>query len=167
MGCEILMDISELYKMQEELDNCIRIKHKLEDTNLIPSKILALQVELGELANETRCFKFWSNKGPAPKEAVLEEYVDCLHFILSIGLESGLTDINPTENDSTDSLIGRFQNVFAQVIAFQNEPTSNNYEKLFNHFLLLGDRLGFTSDEIYSAYLKKNKINYQRQKQGY
>ena len=56
------MNISELYEMQRELDNRICKEHRLEGMNLVPSKILALQVELGELANETRCFKFWSSR---------------------------------------------------------------------------------------------------------
>ncbi len=161
------MNIHKLYEIQEKLDNRIRIKHGLKDRNLILAKILALQVELGELANETRCFKFWSRKGPSSKEAILEEYVDCLHFILSIGLESGLTDINLVRINNTDNLIGQFQNIFAQIITFQYELTLNNYEKLFNHFLLLGSKLGFTDEEIYLAYLEKNKVNHQRQDEGY
>lgn len=161
------MNIAKLYEIQKKLDNRIRIKHGLKDRNLILAKILALQVELGELANETRCFKFWSSKGPSSKEAILEEYVDCLHFILSIGLESGLTDINLVRINNTDNLIGQFQNIFAQIITFQHELTLNNYERLFNHFLLLGSKLGFTDEEIHLAYLEKNKVNHQRQDEGY
>lgn len=161
------MDIFGLYKTQEKLDNRICMEHGLAGMNLIPDKILALQVELGELANETRCFKFWSSKGPSPKGAILEEYVDCLHFILSIGLESKLTDIGLVKVNNTNGLTGQFQNVFARIIAFQCKPTHSNYEKLFSHFLLLGNKLGFTGQEIYLAYLEKNKINHQRQDEGY
>lgn len=161
------MDISELYEIQKKLDDRICMEHGLEGMNLVPAKILALQVELGELANETRCFKFWSNKGPSPKESVLEEYVDCLHFILSIGLESGFTGIDPAKINNTDNLVGQFQDIFARITAFQHEPMLNNYEKLFNYFLLLGRKLDFTEDEIYFAYLEKNKINHQRQDEGY
>lgn len=39
-------------------------------------------VELGELANETRCFKFWSTRQTGEKNRVLEEYIDCLFMIL-------------------------------------------------------------------------------------
>lgn len=163
----ILMNLFKLYEIQKKLDDRICAEHELEGKNLIGAKILALQVELGELANETRCFKFWSNKGPSPREAILEEYVDCLHFILSIGLESGFTGIVPTKIDNTDNLTGQFQDMFAQITAFQHKPALNNYEKLFSHFLLLGSKLDFTEEEIYRAYIKKNKINHQRQDEGY
>ena len=161
------MNISELYEMQRELDNRICKEHGLEGMNLVPSKILALQVELGELANETRCFKFWSSRGPSPEEVILEEYVDCLHFILSIGLESGLTDINLVKIDNDNNLIDQFQNIFTRIAAFQHEPTLDNYEELFAHFLLLGGKLGFSEGKIYLAYLRKNRVNHQRQDDGY
>ena len=163
----ILMEILKLYEIQKQLDERICKEHELEGESLILAKILALQVELGELANETRCFKFWSNKGPSSKEAILEEYVDCLHFILSIGLENDLTDINLGKINNTNNLIDQFQNIFTRIITCQYEPTLNNYEKLFNHFLLLGSKLGFTAEEICFAYLKKNKVNHQRQDKGY
>jgi len=48
-------------------------------------RILALFTEVGEFANATKCFKYWSNKPPESKERLLDEYVDILHFYLSIG----------------------------------------------------------------------------------
>jgi len=161
------MNLVKLYEIQKQLDERIHIEHNLGDKNLMPSKILALQVELGELANETRCFKFWSNKGPSPKRTILEEYVDCLHFILSIGLDSGLIDVKLDYINDSSSLIDQFNNVFTHIVAFQYEPTINNYNKLFNQFLLLGKKLDFTEVEIFESYLEKNRINHQRQDEGY
>src|SRR5690606_24133969 len=118
------MNLKKLFDMQEKLDEKIleRFPH-LRNEDLLPKKILALQVELGELCNCWRGFKFWSKdqeprfggycgcddgyvdiylgygevgqklcpqcegEGTLPNR-VLEEYVDCLHFLLSIGLES-------------------------------------------------------------------------------
>ena len=78
------MNVKKLCEMQQALDNRIIQEHKLEGKNLEENKILALLVEICELANETRCFKHWSNKGPSQKNILLEEYVDSLHFFLSI-----------------------------------------------------------------------------------
>lgn len=47
-------------------------------------RLLALLVELHELANETKCFKFWSVNPNGKKDKILMEYVDVLHFTLSI-----------------------------------------------------------------------------------
>lgn len=161
------MDLLHLYKMQEQLDRRICREHKLEGENLLPSKILALQVELGELANESRCFKFWSNKGASSRENILEEYVDCLHFILSIGLDSNMTEVHIKKLDNNNSLVEQFQNIFTYIARFEGDQILNNYEDLFNHFLLLGRKLNFTEEEIYKAYIEKNKINHRRQDQGY
>jgi len=161
------VDLVKLYEIQKQLDDRIHNEHGLKDKNLIPSKILALQVELGELANETRCFKFWSNKGPSQKDVILEEYVDCLHFILSIGLDNGLTSMKLKQINNSGDLIEQFQNMFIRIITFQYEPTLENYEKLFNHFLLLGKKLDFNEEEIFESYLEKNKINHKRQDEGY
>src|SRR5690606_3790379 len=121
------MNLAHLFDIQRELDQHIVEKHGLQNEDLLPKKILALQVELGELANEWRGFKFWSENreprihdirchacggigkfyfsdtdiepcgycdgtGIQEKNPLLEEYVDCLHFILSIGLECKFDD---------------------------------------------------------------------------
>src|SRR5690554_588421 len=104
------MNLSNLFKIQKQLDDRIIKEKGLEGQDLLDKKILALQVELGELANEWRGFKFWStNQNPrtrvyyGPPELpdvgtyvnpLLEEYVDCLHFILSIGLELKIDQVN-------------------------------------------------------------------------
>ena len=43
---------------------------------------------------------------------------------------------------------------------------ASNFEKL-NDLLDLTEMLGFSFDEIYQEYLNKNKINYERLKNGY
>lgn len=161
------MNLTELYRIQRQLDERISKEHGLEHKDLVPFKLLALQVELGELANETRCFKFWSNKGPSTKDVILEEYVDCLHFILSIGLDCGLTKLEINKINNTDSLAEEFQNMFTHIVSFRNDYTMDNYREIFNHFILLGEKLDFTQEEIFKSYLEKNRINHQRQDEGY
>src|SRR5690625_2283374 len=62
------MNLEELFKIQAELDKRIVEKHGLQNEDLLDKKILALQVELGELANEWRGFKFWSEDQKARTE---------------------------------------------------------------------------------------------------
>ncbi|MFC4556638.1 dUTP diphosphatase [Virgibacillus kekensis] len=161
------MNWSDLYNMQKQLDDYIEAEHELTDKDLFREKYLALLVELGELANETRCFKFWSNKPRSDKAVVLEEYVDGVHFLLSLGLEKGLqfsgAISRPVENSETE----QFNQVFAACTNFNENPSTDNYEQLFESFLLLGNILGFNEQDIKDAYLKKNKTNYKRQNEGY
>ena len=69
--------------------------------------------------------------------------------------------------DSDNDLISQFQNIFTNITTFQLEPVLEYYETLFNSFLLLGVKLGFEKEEVYLAYLEKNKINHKRQDEGY
>lgn len=87
------MEIKELYELQRKLDTTILDKFKLPMTSkeLLANTLLALQVEVSELANATRCFKHWSVKGAENKERLLDEYADILHFFLSIGNQLGFS----------------------------------------------------------------------------
>lgn len=60
------MEFIELFDMQRALDKFIEETQNI-NKDVFNEKGLALLVELGELANETRCFKFWSTKGPSEK----------------------------------------------------------------------------------------------------
>jgi len=162
------MNLQKLFQMQKELDQRIESKHQLENERLIERKILALLVEIGELANETRCFKFWSIKPPSKDEIILEEYVDGLHFLLSIGLELHMSDLNEMKpKKSNENLTDQFLTIFHEASLLKKKFSIDTYLHLFQHYLNLGLSLGFTMDEIYEAYISKNEINHERQNQGY
>jgi len=105
---------------------------------------------------------------------LLEEYVDCLHFILSIGLDYGYQEHEIvylhednfgvyTESDA----IQQFINTFMSIREFVVEEDYESYEELFLYFVGLGRHMGFTWDQVEQAYYEKNKINLQRQENGY
>jgi dimeric dUTPase (all-alpha-NTP-PPase superfamily) len=163
------MNYQQLFKMQKELDRHIETNHQLQDVDLFERKVLALLVELGELANETRCFKFWSLKPSSPQETVLEEFVDGIHFILSLGIECGF---NQEEEyaitlDKTESVTGQFLSVYNGIGYFRTSRSLEHYKELFTAYLNLGEMLGFTPLEIEKAYIEKNEVNYKRQAEGY
>lgn len=160
------MNWTSLFAMQRELDARIKEEHQLTG-NQFDERLLALLVELGELANETRSFKFWSKKGPSPQSVILEEYVDGVHFLLSLGLALGYEpDDFPTGDaylDATDA----FLDVFRKVTNFGLSKTEAMYETLVVAYLELGYTLGFTEEMITEAYWAKNEVNHERQNQGY
>lgn len=161
------MDWHTLFMKQKDLDQYITNQHSLHGRNLLEEKILALLVELGELANETRCFKFWSTKERAERKVILEEYVDNIHFLLSIGLEKGyhFSKIDFDTVDTQETL--QFNRVFQQCLHFYEDQSKENYLQLFKAYLQLGSILGFDEKDILEAYEKKNEVNYERQEQGY
>ena len=213
------MNLSKLFEMQRELDEHIEREHpRKPKEDRLAKKVLALLVELGELANEWRGFKYWSyNQKPKTEELgecplckgtgdlgtvwaenciecggsgkvvvknpLLEEYVDGLHFLLSIGLEIGC-DQNLTIGNvpKRNSLIDMFMDVFKQVAVFDSclsdlkhlhKDIKNynahrvHYSILLDLYLELGQMLGFTWERIEEAYMSKNAENHARQENGY
>ncbi|WP_346234525.1 dUTP diphosphatase [Lysinibacillus telephonicus] len=209
------MNLQKLFEAQQVLDEHIMNEHPVqENESRLAKKILALQVELGECANEWRGFKFWSkdqeprtafeeicecphcdgfcsNNDDHPRNYVLEEYVDCLHFILSIGLEEftftefGETNTLPVRLELTKQFQSiKYRNISTQFLylfnsigyltdsILENEMTMPSeafgyYVETVRMFVGLGEMLGFTLDQIEAAYFEKNKVNHQRQEEGY
>ncbi|MFD1776689.1 dUTP diphosphatase [Paenibacillus rhizophilus] len=194
------MNLTKLFEMQNELDDYIVKTKGLEGQGLLPQKILALQVELGECANEWRGFKYWSEdkeqntdvkraKGynwtkpeylhrpvDSFENPLLEEYVDCLHFILSIGLElePNITEEwelpNSFRAEYSENQTEAFNLLFGAYNGIENREEIAKYECYIwslEIFFELGEMLGFTWDQIESAYRTKWEINKQRQVSGY
>ena len=187
------MKLQELFDIQRELDQRIVEKYGLQGDDLLSKKILALQVELGELANEWRGFKFWSeDRKPRTKvyygppenpefgtytNPLLEEYVDCLHFILSIGIEIGADKVffeytfDEIWESETKYMIDRY--TLTEILSTLIEDcrwsmgTSGYWESFFEQFADLGKKLGFSKDEVFEAYFNKHQINITRQETGY
>lgn len=183
------MNLLKLFEMQRVLDKRITDVHPVQEgEDRLANKILALQVELGELANEWRGFKFWSvrqepvtndlrvvdykESGEAILETynpLLEEYVDCLHFILSIGLE---LDVRPNlEWDDIchydDDITNLFLDFNIKIQDLRHWESDDSWIELFEDFYILGKMLGFTWEQIEQAYFDKNKVNHNRQATGY
>ncbi|MDQ1144801.1 dimeric dUTPase (all-alpha-NTP-PPase superfamily) [Bacillus sp. SORGH_AS 510] len=163
------MNLEKLFHMQKALDSHIEEKHELQKENLFERKALALLVEIGELANETRCFKFWSVKPSSEKDVILEEFVDGIHFILSLGIECGFNKV-PIELEginSTSTVTEQFLAVYETISLFQKNKELDGYINVFESYMQLAALLGFTKEEIEEAYFRKNEVNYQRQQNNY
>lgn len=190
----------ELALMQERLDNEINRNHNLHTEDLYNKKKISLLVELGELANELRFFKFWSwnqtpdkeecggcsgsgmnyifddcqeceGNGHTSKDTVLEEYIDCVHFILSIclkhhkytdkyQLKSMLDHADPLHYNSLEE---QFSNLFGEI----SNHMYTNLEYVVRLILGLGIMLGYTLGIIEKAYHEKYETNMNRQKERY
>lgn len=156
------MNIERLLKMQKELDDHINRSHPTDGIRTY-KKVLALIVEIAELANETRCFKFWSNKRSGDREAILEEGADVLHFLFSIANDLGITHVNyqPIRNPIIEA---QFLALFDHARLVSNK---RHWEITFSLFVALMESLGYSWDELEKAYIRKNKINHERQEKGY
>lgn len=159
-------NLLELKEKQKQLDSYIHELHDVTYETTLKRRILAFLVELGELANETRCFKFWSLKGPSSDDVIFEEYIDGVHFILSIGIAINYDfnqNIEVKENNL--SLVDQFFKVYQLASNFDNSAKS--YKSFVSEFLNLGVKLGLTKEKLDEYYQKKWLINFERQNNKY
>lgn len=200
------MELQHIIDAQKALDARIIKEKGLEGKDLVANTFVALQVELGEMANEARWFKHWSNDQkprmktesicgcimcehhsiPNDKNPILEEFVDSVHFFVSIAIQKGWEDelwvyeeaINPYEFD------GDLTSYYLEMIYFLNkaymeipqegkkiagmQEDAYHFRLAWILFLNIGiNGFGFTWEQIYEAYFEKNQINHQRQESGY
>lgn len=112
--------LEHIFEMQSAFDNKVVTERRLsyDFSTWMQKEVLAIISELAELLNEVN-FKWWKNPKKVDTNAVKEELVDILHFLISACIKAG-----------------------------------------------------FSADDIYLAYLEKNRENFLRQegksaKQGY
>ncbi|MHC8445397.1 dUTP diphosphatase [Bacillus velezensis] len=110
------------------------------------------------------------------KNPLLEEYVDCLHFILSIGNRLGWNDTDTIDDVVAQHLISEkgfgtaktFSCLLSIAYGFHfSNVEKRTYISLFTTFFELGNKLGFKWEQIEAAYMDKNAVNHQRQQEGY
>ena len=185
------MNLEKMLATQKKLDERIVKEKGLEGEDLVANTYVALDVELGEMANEARWFKHWSNDQEPRKESLLEEYVDALHFFLSIAIQKKWEDALYLHEESIleieDSgfqggLTGVFLEMKYHLVkswmeinrdekienAFGCTKQEFNFRMSWLLFVVIGlFGFGFTLEQIEQAYFAKNKVNHQRQYNGY
>ena len=159
--------LDELFIAQEKLDTTIAENHGISYKTTRHRRLMACLVEIGELANATRCFKYWSNKGPEADDIVLDEYADGLHFFLSLGIDIGTSKRSYNITKHEDNLTDQFLMVYHRLDEFRKKQDDSSYIKAFQAFLNLLPLLGYKWKQLEAAYYKKLGVNYNRQETNY
>lgn len=164
----MLEQLKELLEMQRVLDEAILKEHgNIYDEKIADQMKIALFVELGELMNEMPTkFKHWKKTAKDNREKALVEYVDCLHFALSLTNHSKTQGKFDDCYESYSDLVHLNYSWILTCIIWECEEESN-CNQILGHLFILGNKLGFTWSEIYEAYKAKNAVNYERLKNGY
>lgn len=121
---------------------------------------------------------------------LLEEYVDCVHFFLSIARQNDWLDhlyiyeeaIEDVREKGLDGgVCGAFREVFYFLGRLHENDRNEKIERAFGYskqvflyrnawfvFIAIGlIGFGFTLEQIAEAYMDKNKVNHDRQATGY
>lgn len=155
----------DIYEENKKLDKLYIDKYGF-DSEIQRKNKLELLVELGELANETKCFKYWSLKKPN-MDLVIEEYVDSLQMVLCMfnDLNISLDEEFPLEKEF--DLIDGFMYLFNLSSKLANDYNKEILKEIFVNLLKLGYLIGFSDEEIILWFKKKIKINIERMETGY
>lgn len=167
MGDMMKIRINDLMKIQDELDTRIFSLHNTSRNETRNDRFLALLVETGELANETRCFKYWSLQEPSENKVIFEEFSDVLHFSLSLGIDIGFNQEVIEYKASEESLNVLFHQLYHKINTFSLSNTTEDYENLLRTVFELSFVLGMSAEDIREMYLYKNEKNHQRQDNEY
>lgn len=163
------IDLTELQNEQRKLDENIHKNHNVDYKVTSNKRTLALLVELGELANEVRSFKFWSNKAPSEDKIILDEFADGLHFILSkcIAFDAPVVfevDASIKKEGDKEVLTQAFLKLYSTASELNTKENLTNW---LADYITLGFKLGYSLEQLKGAYLNKLKVNYDRQKNNY
>lgn len=162
----MLDQLKELLEMQRVLDESIFKEHGITEYPLENMK-LALFDELGELLHEFPTkYKHWKKTAVDNREKGLEEYVDCLHFCLSLSNYLGvkLTDYHQYDRHKNDACK---MDLSFLLVLLCDKVSNEQGNRILNYLFALGNYFGFTWEEIYEAYKKKNAVNYERLRSNY
>ena len=162
-----MIDLTNLYQKQAELDARIAENHNVSYETTRERRILALLVEIGEFANATRCFKYWSNKPSEAQDIVLDEYVDGLHFFLSLGIDIKVNKKTYNHTKHADNLTKQILETYRLATLFYKKKKKKSYIKAFQAFINITVLLKVRWSTIEKAYYKKLGENYHRQDTNY
>lgn len=163
--------IKEMLQMQAKLDEAIMKEYGLTMLNEENLRMAILD-EVGELTHELKGNWCWWKKTQAPVDMgkVLGELVDIWHFALSYqnhfngGEESMMIFLSEKEN--VDIHLRRLRDKTIFLPSALSDLAKYKWT-IITALIAITEHLGFTVEQVYKAYCNKNKINYQRLKEGY
>ena len=158
--------LKEMFTMQKALNEAI-LKEFGQDSISEGKLMLAIVDELGELTHELKGDWCWWKKTQPPVDGqrVLEELVDIWHFVMTWELFQDARGIDFIMK-KYNFYINRFGTGITGSVGYFIANVDYEFE-ILPMLLDLTERLGFSFDEVYQEYLKKNKENYDRLARGY
>ena len=152
--------LEEVYKNNNKLDDIFIEQFSKKDKDMYKKNKLELLVEIGEFANETKCFKYWTNKAPN-RDLVLEEFADCIIMTLCLYNYKNLIleDLEYNKKEDINDNIAYLYKLGSNF--YFNDDKDTLKEILFN-LINVASLLNITKDEIVEASLKKIELDTKR-----
>ena len=152
-----MFDLTNIYKVTKQIDEQFAL-HYGNDDEIVRKNRLEILVELGELANETRCFKYWSVRQNGEKEKVLDEYIDCLFMTLYFCNITGVSLDEEFPQHTNGDIIETFINLFKYSSKLEKELNKDDIKLLLIELEYLAELLEFNNEDLERTTKRKSKI---------
>ena len=159
---------NDIYNRNKKLDDIFMSKYMDTEDKLYEKNCLELVVELCELANESKCFKYWTVKKP-DKELVLEEFADSLLMVLYMFNTYNVEFVSTVDADSSDDILDEFNVIIRMCTNLMNRDniTDMFLKEIFTRLIHIGKLLLLSDNEIVDACYKKIIKNEERLNSDY
>ena len=116
-------------------------------------KILAFLHDLGQVAEDSRCYLFWEKDEPIDHQQLLEDYLEGLTMLMSIGYELRIDSIkNHSEIPSPTDIYSLFFKIYHSILKVQSHYSSEDYQNTIDDYFTLGFQLNIQIEEILNSY---------------
>lgn len=162
MDNKLKLDTEKLKKLQKEYDCEVEKSHSVSICDKVNDESMKLAIfdEIGELTHELKGnWCWWKNtQKPVDRKKALGELVDVLHFVLS--------EDNNAVDDCEKGLATR-ESALIQDLIYITMFCSYNIERRLMAIQRIAELLGFTPEELETAYEEKRQENFERIERGY
>lgn len=159
--------IKDMLERQKKYDEEVFKKHNVDYVSKIQLES-ALFDELGKLMHAQKADWCWWKFTQEPKDEakVFEEYIDVVHFALMYEIKYG-TGCCQGEDIEFNYRRIRFDLELGPPFVYSRVLTSVRDKDVLAYVIALGLHLGYSIEEIYKEYIRKNEINKERLAKGY
>jgi dimeric dUTPase (all-alpha-NTP-PPase superfamily) len=154
-----MQEFNDVYEANKKLDDLFNEKYPQLSDEIVRKNVLEIMVEIGELANETRCFKYWSCKGPSDKKDILDEYADCLQMIFMFCNYLDISLDEEFEEPSHGGIVEQFTYLYHLCSKIVDNYNKEYRKNVLASFIYLGKLLNFTDEDIIDGCLTKINKN--------
>ena len=159
------MNWNDIYIKNKRLDDIFFEKFK-NDEKMFEKNCIELIVEIAEFANESRCFKYWSNK-PMKKEETLEELADCIMICLYFYNYLNIDKVKIKTYDFSSDILVCLNDIFKLSTLLIDNIDEEIVIKIFSYLIYIGSLVNLEEKEIYEACLRKIEKQEKRLEEGY
>lgn len=159
--------IKDMLERQKKYDAEVFKKHNVTSVSRQQLES-ALFDELGELMHAQKGDWCWwkFTQEPVDVEKVIEEYIDVVHFALMYEIKFGSGCY--TDKDIEHNYIKlKYDLRIGQAFVYSCVICRTKDDGVLAYVIALGLHMGFSLEEIYKEYIRKNEINKERVANGY